>query len=361
MLLAFSRRNLELVASAESEVIGDAHSVVWEPDGLAVVSTYTDSVVRVQLFRDSFGDAREIWRPADSIQPVDVNHLNGLCRVQGRLLVSGFGRRAGQRWDGSETGFITDIETGECVLKGLRQPHSVAEIRGALGYCESGAQRVGLLAIDGERREAVLDGYTRGLCTVGDELFVATSRARSRSRRTGELVPRLADLVGERMPTGRSAIHRIDLATLQTKEIIDLAEYGWEIYDLLPIEHVDRWPLMGEVDWRRRLIGHLRQTAEEAMVAERRLHVEIAARDGTVRAAHEDLARLGSWMEESRRREERLHAEVARRDETITWLHREVATRDATITWLHQEVAARDAAIAQPPGAPDSNIEEPPG
>jgi hypothetical protein len=89
---------------------------------------------------------------------------------------------------------------------------------------------------------------------------------------------------------------------------------GLEIYDIVPVDGVERWPTVSPTVWRDRLLRGLFNGLDE--------------REATI-----------AW----------LHTEVASRDKSVEWLHGEVARRDQLVEHLHREIAERDRVIESLP------------
>lgn len=179
------------------------------------------------------------------------------------------------------------------------------------------------LRVLGSGRLQRLPGHARGLCRMGNHLFVATSKDRRISKSTGALTM-TGDSGGPL--EGRCSITRLTADSLAVEEVFDLDVYGWEVYDLLPVHGVSEWPVAAEIAWRERAVRGLRENFGERDATITWLHVEVAERDRTI-----------TW----------LHDEVAKRDQTVTWVHDEVAKRDETMANLRNELAERDEAIAR--------------
>jgi hypothetical protein len=305
LLLIFDRRDLRLLNEYRCSQVVDAHSL-WATDGeLYVVSTGTDAVVRIALEEAEVRKEEVYWRPEPDGPAADAHHLNAICAWAGDLVVSGFGRKAGTQWSSAREGFILNTKTGERIVSGAGHPHSLAEIGGRLAYCESSSMA---LRLAGTPLSQTLPGYPRGLCGIGNQVFAATSRGRRVSKSTGVLTT-LHD-AGEEL-AGCCGIARLHADTLAIEEVVELNPYGAEVYDLLPVAEVERWPVSDEMSWRDAALQGLRESFDERNAMISSLHVEVAERDGTIR-----------------------------------WLHEEVAQRDRTILGLHGEVAKRDEAIA---------------
>ncbi len=288
-LLAFDRRTLALRAEHVCARIVDGHSMWRDGSALYVVSTGTDQVVRVELDGPRVVGEEVVWQP-EGHEPDDLHHLNAIHPFHGNLLLSGFGKKSAERWSSAHDGFVLDLRTGERLAGGLRHPHSLFETEGRLFLCESGKSTVRVL---GENRASTVPGYLRGLCRLGDVLFVGTSRGRTTSKSD----PTLTNRGDPGALAGRCSIVALSLGDLAIRETIDLDDLAWEIYDLLPVDGTDEWPVLADLEWRDEALRGLRGSFDE-------------------------------------------------RDETISWLHGEVAARDETVRWLHREVAERDSKIA---------------
>lgn len=269
------------------------------------MSTGTDAVVRLGLRGPEVVSEEVYWRPSHEGLSSDVHHLNAIHGWGSSLLVSGFGLKAGPQWSSARDGFIVNLSTGERVVTGLCHPHSLAEVDGALAFCESSSMTLRFL---GSERRQPLPGYARGLCRVGSQLFAGSSKGRRVSKSTGALTTR-HDAGGDL--EGHCSITIFAADTLAVEHVVDLDAYGSELYDLLPVYAAERWPVSLEVAWRDAALRGLRRSFD--------------TRDATISS---------------------LHVEMTERDRTIKWLHQEVAKRDQAITWLHGEVAKRDEALA---------------
>jgi hypothetical protein len=315
-LWVFDREDLSVVARHTLARVYDAHSMLIGPDGLDVVSTGTDEVVRITLRGTEVSAEEVLWRPDADGPRADVHHLNGICRWNDRVIVSGFGKKAGRLWDSAHAGFAAAIPSGEIVAH-ARHPHSVMALGDTLAYCDSASAELRMLGSD---RVIPTPGYARGLCQIGSTVFIGTSRGRKTSKSTGLLTTR-AD---PGTTTGRCAIVCCSLDPLATERVIDLEPMGLEIYDILPVADVGRWPLVPQTLWRDRMLHGLLAGLDERDATTVWLHTEVAARDESI-----------GW----------LHSAVADRDRRIEELHGEIAVRDRAVERLQLEIAERDQSI----------------
>ena len=318
-LFVLDRHDLALVSSHVCEHVVDAHSLRVGDDHVEIVSTGSDEVVRLRLSGPHVIAEEVVWRPDPAGPRADLHHLNAICSWRNDVVVSGFGRKTDRLWSSAADGFIACLGSGERLATGIGHPHSVVDLDGTLAYCESSTGTVRLL---GREEVGWVPGYARGICRVGDRLFVGASKGRRFSNSTGVLTNR-AD---PGSPTGHCSLVRLRIDTLTTDKVIDLDLLSWEIYDLLAVSEVENWPLVDEVEWRDSFIVGVRAEYEERDQVLSWLHTEVGARDSEVT---------------------RLHQEVAERDRIVEWLHGEVAERDRIVKSLQREVAARDSVIEE--------------
>jgi GT2 family glycosyltransferase/glycosyltransferase involved in cell wall biosynthesis/predicted nuclease with TOPRIM domain len=198
-----------------SESALDLHDLLADPggDGYRVVATEENAVLH--LGRDG-GRARRAFSEAP-----DSWHLNSLAWHQGRLLASHFGRfdtHRGYKGRTRAAGEVIDVGTGEVVVSGLSQPHSLVSVGDELWLCSSETSELWVTR-DGERlRSVVLPGYTRGLVVADGKVYVGLSRSRNE--------PLSAE--GRRFETAVVAV--LDRADLSVLGFVPLP---WpEIYDI---------------------------------------------------------------------------------------------------------------------------------
>jgi hypothetical protein len=332
-LFVLGRHDLALVSSHVCEHIVDAHSLRAGDDHVEIVSTGSDEVMRLRLSGPHVIAEEVVWRPDPEGPRADIHHLNGICSWRGDVVVSGFGRKTDRLWSSAADGFIACLGSGERLATGIGQPHSVVDLDGTLAYCESSTGTIRLL---GRKEIGRVPGYARGICRVGDRLFVGTSKGRHVSKSSGVLTNR-AD---PGTPAGHCSLVRLRIDTLTTERVIDLDLLSWEIYDLLAVSGVENWPVVDEIKWRDSFIVGVRADYEERDQALSWLHTEAGARDLEVTRLHEEVAERDRIVES-------LHREVAERDRIVEWLHREVAQRDRIVESLQREVAERDSVVEE--------------
>jgi hypothetical protein len=161
--------------------VRDAHDAVWTDQGLAIACPGDNQVG----WLDEAAHVARRWRAGGD---GDAWHLNGLTVLEGRVVVSAFGRFAGHReWNhprAQGAGIVFDLETGEDLVSGLSCPHSPRWADGRWYVCDSLTAQLSKSPTGGMRR-------------VGEWRFRA-GREGSRSAKTGS--------TSERAP---GAIHRL--------------------------------------------------------------------------------------------------------------------------------------------------------
>ncbi len=156
--------------------VPDPHDLTVLDDGTVLcVSPSANAIFAVE----PDGAARAVW---DARAPFDAWHVN--CAVQhgGRLYATAFGRFDRYRgWNANcqQTGILFDVASGEDVIAGLTQPHTPRWIDGGWAVCDSGTGSVLRIGPSGERRQIALGGFTRGLCALGDRVYVGVSELRT--------------------------------------------------------------------------------------------------------------------------------------------------------------------------------------
>jgi hypothetical protein len=199
----------------------NGHGLAADGGALLANSTGTEEVVRIEVCRDGGIEERVVWSAGSG---TDERHVNGLAVAGERMFVSGFGRRRNGSWTDTDGGYVRDVFGGRDVCRGLTQPHSLFHLDGRLCVLESMGGRILDIAGDTPVTLGRVDGYARGIAIDASFFYVATSRARKRSKYTGER--------REIIPRSRCEIHRIDRRTGEVT-VRPLYEHGAEIFDLL--------------------------------------------------------------------------------------------------------------------------------
>ena len=194
---------------------------------MAVASSGTDEVVWYRYDGNAFTDATVLWSGGGG--DGDRLHVNALAVHGDALLGCAFGPRRSPNdlWSDARGGFVFDLVNGGVVLEHLGHPHSLVSLGDALYLCESSRQI--FRSVSGPI--ATLDGYTRGAAHLGGaRMLVGTSVGRVKSRSSG----RMLSPGDDGRPAGTCALHAVGLDG-SVEEMVSLADYGREIYDVLPL------------------------------------------------------------------------------------------------------------------------------
>jgi hypothetical protein len=324
-LAIFDRTTFALCALPPLPALADIHSLWFDGGDLYAVSTGTDEVVKLRLRGTEIEVSEVYWRPDPAGPREDRHHLNAIIGVRGELYVSGFGQKAGARWSSARDGFIFNMTEQRYVLSGIEHPHSLAHLGGSLAYCESRHSAVRIL---GEERSQQLPGYTRGMCVVGESLYVGTSLGRRVSKSTGLINnpddPGALD--------GGCTISRLSVSSLAIEETIDLSSCGYEVYDLLPVKDVAAWPVLPTADWQRTQIRRFMVAMEGQRTASAPEVLASATADH--RVALEALEReLAETRQTFERRSAEAAATIARLQARLDEANRLINAMQATRLW----------------------------
>lgn len=296
----------------------DLHDVVWHEDDVFVAATEINAVLRLDG-----RELRELQRWTLPGEP-DACHLNSLCLHRGRLLATRFGRFERHRGYKDATrgaGEVFDVRTGEVLISGLSQPHSLREGWGLLWVCDSEAHVLRGYRDFLQVEERNFEGYVRGLAFGVDCIHVGLSRSRND-------------------PQGELASARI--VTLERDGLVPRGEL------ILPCDEVYDIQVVGDG------LADLRNAALEESFSEIR---ELRrSRDDLAVLAHERglaVAAGAAASESAQRRREALERDLAaanaatadrllERDEEREWS----GLLDADLARLRQVVASQEAALA---------------
>lgn len=231
--VALLDKNYELKAWYTTTNVRDGHSLTSFEGKLFIVSSGTDSLVELDPVT---GRERVIWKIGTEAK--DNHHLNSVIVDAGRLLVSGFGPKKGELWSSADDGFVIDVATGEKVVQPIYHPHSLVARHGHLYWCVSSGVEV--MGTDGLRLDTE-HGYCRGLAFAGANLFVGSSKARTRSKSTGKILSNVGDNPADhRLVEGGCEVLRYEFdsttRSYQRRGSQALDAFGGEIYDLLTID-----------------------------------------------------------------------------------------------------------------------------
>jgi len=211
-LLLYDRRGA--VGYHRVDELSDPHDAVWHDGLLVVASTSTNTL----LWLDDAGRVQRRWAAPGA---GDACHLNCLLVVDGRLLVSMFGRFSRHReWsvpglaDGA--GVVLDVDSGREVLDGLTCPHHPRRIDDGWLVCDSHGHALVEIGDDGRRRPLPLGGWTRGVAWDDERLYVGLSGQRHAA---SDAPAGTASVV----VLDRASKHELDRLPLPCREVYDVA------------------------------------------------------------------------------------------------------------------------------------------
>jgi uncharacterized protein (TIGR03032 family) len=159
------------------------HDIVL--DGTSVVFSNTQFSCLSRA--DGFSNFQVLWQPPfiTRLLPQDRCHLNSFAtdgrRIRYATAFAASDAQSGYRSMPIDSGVIIDVEANAVVATGLIRPHSVRVFGDQLYVLNSAAgevMRVDLAARNGTTL-ATLPGFTRGLRSHGDVLFVGLSTLRA--------------------------------------------------------------------------------------------------------------------------------------------------------------------------------------
>jgi Domain of unknown function (DUF4915) len=210
----------------------DIHSLAVHDGRLYFASTGGNQVLSVGCAGGRFSGPEQVHVTCQS-PAEDLVHLNSLLiDEQGSLLFSMFG--VGPRSQVRDQGAVVDVPSGEPLIEGLMDPHSLTRLPdGRIAMCES--MQSALCIVEPATclvTRVPLRGYTRGIAHTGRHLVVGASHWRSRSRSSTQVrgLPSFESNV-QHHHSAHSYLFvlREDLTVTNT---IDFTPYASEIYDV---------------------------------------------------------------------------------------------------------------------------------
>ena len=153
----------------------DIHDVLVYENLIYFVATQNNSVVC--LDRDF--KIVESWQfPGEE----DSSHINSVAVYKGRLIASAFGNFKLHREYKNVTqglGRVFDVRTGETLIEGLSQPHSLTVVNNYLYLCSS--EENTLHIYDGQSlvKSVLIPGYARGIAVGENYIYVGISLSRN--------------------------------------------------------------------------------------------------------------------------------------------------------------------------------------
>lgn len=257
-LLIFDKNNFKMLQWYHLNLVEDIHSMALLKDEktLLIVSTGTDDIVEV-ILDDTEIKSEKVFLHLGSGERKDNHHINSIIEWQNELFVSGFGpKEAGGDWSTARNGFIMNIYTGEKIMEGLEHPHSLTVINGKLAFCESRKKSVRFV---NHLQSDMLPGYTRGLCRIGNNIYAGTSKHRKKSKSTG-----IKNKTNDPQSLG-CTINILGKENLEIESSIDLNDFAFEIYDLMPVEAHHNWPVKQAGNYRENFENSWHHRAEKVL------------------------------------------------------------------------------------------------
>lgn len=308
----------------------DLHDVFLAGKDVFVVATQTNEVLRL----DRKLAVKERWR-LDGEQ--DSSHINSVTVHDGRLLASVFGRftdHRGYKGNTRGAGQVVDVRTGDTVIDGLSQPHSMVSESGRLYLCSSEDKELHVYDEEFRKVEEVgLPGYARGLALGREHVYVGLSCSRNMEiqSQTGFL------------ETGAVAVlQRSDLSLIGTVQV------PWkEVYDVRVIQDRVLLGLLLAASWQiERTDTNARLLAIEQ---ERIVHAEVSAlaasRQRELESKDARIAAAETAMKARESSVANLQAKAHERDEKIVAMQRVIKEREASYAALQERTRERDERI----------------
>lgn len=210
----------------------DIHSLAVHDRRLYFASTGANQVLSIGCAGGRFSGPEQVHVTCQS--PVeDLVHLNSLLiDEKGSLLFSMFG--VGPKSQVRDQGAVVDGRSGEALLEGLMDPHSLTRLPdGRIAMCES--MQSALCMVEPTTclvTRVALRGYTRGIAHTGRHLIVGASHWRSRSRSTGQVRGLPSFESGAQQNQSAHSYLFVLREDLSVTNTIDFTPYASEIYDV---------------------------------------------------------------------------------------------------------------------------------
>lgn len=168
----------------EFDNVNDIHGIVVEAGNLTCASNVICASTGNNLIVRDDGEVYSRPTEFDGLG-LDVEHINDICWANERLVASKFGPN---RSNGLRNGCVYDVKSGEVLLEGLNQPHSVFfydnniyvldSLTGCLFQIQDGSAF-------GPKPLLKINGYARGLCITDRLIMIGSSKPRTVSRKSG--------------------------------------------------------------------------------------------------------------------------------------------------------------------------------
>jgi GT2 family glycosyltransferase len=201
----------------EKDNFYDIHDVLFFENHYYIVSTQTNEIIKL----DQQGEEVRRWGfPGEE----DSMHINCIAIWNNKIVFSAFGDfkiHRGYKADSHKSGYIKDLYTGETLIAGLSQPHSMMQYKNNLILANSETGEIFEYSPAGNfLRSKKLDGYTRGLEIKDGILYIGISKTRNVSDVT----------------RSRAALFAVDVDTFEVVDFID-APFD-EVYSIVSVQDI---------------------------------------------------------------------------------------------------------------------------
>lgn len=318
------------------EDFGDIHDVLLEGQFHYVVKTDANEVVKL----DERGQERQRWTlPGER----DSWHVNCLARWGNRLVFSAFGDlRVHEEYKqkSREGGFVQDLDTGEKLITGLSQPHSLVAEGDRLLLANS--ETFEIREYDGSGhllRSKKFDGYTRGILLHGNVLYVGLSRSRNVNLGPIAHAVVIALDAGTWEEIARHPLPANEIFSIQRLDAVEMPAVLARL-----ASHASRF-LGEQVAKLRNDCARMREAVEEAERRAEALRLEVAARDTLINDKDVQLNSRDEAIRENERKIYGLLETVHGKDLHLQSREDVIHARDLEIQRRDEEVRNRDAAV----------------
>ncbi len=336
------KETLKPLGCFEVPEVKDGHSILAHKNCLYIASSGTDEILCYDIAGNQIQNPRVIWQASDEKR--DTHHVNSIAQINGELIVSAFGPKEGKLWSTAKRGYIYNLTRDEMIKEDIYHPHSLSVRGGKIYYTESQANT--LCSVD-EGALIDLNGYTRGVAWLSDDLVcIASSIGRKISRST-KLVANPGD-PGE--PAGECGLFIGSIRERRIIAHIDMSHFGPEIYDALVLENPSLNLLqlanLSHLDEREALQDlHNRVVAQEQQLSTLHYHVKsgeqrIAELNAKVAEREAQVETLGSQLSEQEKRVQLLHSQVIESEKQVYILTAQVNEQSKTLRALQSQIEA---------------------
>lgn len=300
-LRVLAGRDAKRIALAQAP--WDLHDVHWHDGHAYAVATEINAILKLDA------GLAEVERWTLPGEP-DSAHVNSVCMHHGRLLATRFGTfetRRGYKGMTRGAGEVFDVRTGEVVVSGLSQPHSLCSVDGRLWLCDSEAYTVRVYRDFVAEAEYVFDGYVRGLAFGASHAYVGLSRSRNDPDGTlasaQVVVLRRHGMVPvARVPLPTGEIYDLRIVSTDPRDLraAALAEANAEIDAVIHARNLaaaDAHRAFGHVDRISRELHVLHGRATESDATTAHLHEVLGATRGELHDAIAQGREHAAWAE----------------------------------------------------------------